>query len=323
MSLAARLMPMMAARAKLSAGLSASSTAASSIGNGPFTTPAVTAIPTGGVAPYTYAWARLSGDSSINVSSSSAAAPTWSASGTAPQTKGATWQCTVTDAAGVAAVTGAVDVQVQFQVSSLSVNVDTTSASASGDGSGPFNTGRVTATPVGGVAAFTYLWELVSGDNSLHPNDSNIQNPYFLASGTAPQTKNAIWRCKVTDSLGTVAYSAQVNVSIQFAAPAMTVGIDVGFTYGYSFGAINQTVYTDPAVTVTPSGGVAPYNYSWERLNGDGSTGVENASWNSTRFLRTGSFLNFYTSTWRCKVTDNAGTIAYSPNLTVDIEFDN
>lgn len=96
----------------------------------------------------------------------------------------------------------------------LSAPLDTYTATASAPGNGPLNTPRVTVSPTGGVAPYTIHWEYVNGDVTLSPNDSNIGNPWFIGSGTAPQTKTGQWHCRVTDNVGTTVFSG--NVSLQF-----------------------------------------------------------------------------------------------------------
>ena len=63
------------------------------------TSNSVTVTATGGTAPYTYAWTRVSGDSAPTPSSYTAAGVYWSASVGRDQERTATWRCTVTDAA--------------------------------------------------------------------------------------------------------------------------------------------------------------------------------------------------------------------------------
>lgn len=64
------------------------------------TTPSTTVTPAGGTPGYTYAWAYLSGDASITISSSTSATPTFTRAGMAfDDAFSGTWRCTVTDAA--------------------------------------------------------------------------------------------------------------------------------------------------------------------------------------------------------------------------------
>ena len=73
------------------------------------------------------------------------------------------------------------------------------------------------ATPTGGTGPYTYLWEKVS--------DARPSQPLSFVTGTAQQTKiirsaavgpgapyYAEIRCRVTDSLGAVAYTATMQV---------------------------------------------------------------------------------------------------------------
>lgn len=59
-----------------------------------------TATPTGGVAPFTYAWVKLSGDD-ITITAPTAATTSFNASGMANgEDRSATFRCTVTDTLG-------------------------------------------------------------------------------------------------------------------------------------------------------------------------------------------------------------------------------
>jgi hypothetical protein len=76
----------------------------------PITTNVVTASATGGSAPYSYAWAKESGDVGWTVNSPSSAATSFKAASVSPGAgTTATMRCTVTDARGA---TGTVDVSV-------------------------------------------------------------------------------------------------------------------------------------------------------------------------------------------------------------------
>lgn len=64
----------------------------------------VTVTPTGGTGPYTYAWTRLSGSSSIYATSPTAATTTFHATIYIGPSRTATFRCTVTDSLSATAV---------------------------------------------------------------------------------------------------------------------------------------------------------------------------------------------------------------------------
>jgi hypothetical protein len=70
---------------------------------GPQTTSSVTVTPSGGVAPYTYAWTKVSGDT-VTIDSPAAATTTFT--GTPPEnsTLSGTYKCTVTDSTPASAI---------------------------------------------------------------------------------------------------------------------------------------------------------------------------------------------------------------------------
>jgi hypothetical protein len=89
-----------AASSAATGALSATANVSSVYGTGQagtvITTGGVTITPTGGTAPYTYAWAKQSGDT-VNVTAPTAATTTFSQTGGAGEVFNATYCCTVTD----------------------------------------------------------------------------------------------------------------------------------------------------------------------------------------------------------------------------------
>lgn len=83
---------------------SVSGTVGSFSGSASVVSNSTTAVPTGGVAPYTYAWAYASGDTGIAANSASAATTTFSKTLATGVSIAAIFDCTVTDANDAQAV---------------------------------------------------------------------------------------------------------------------------------------------------------------------------------------------------------------------------
>lgn len=202
----------------LSATVSASSASQTGIGTGPFTTPTVAVSPTGGTPGYTYAWARVSGDASISISSSTSQTPSWSASGTPTQTKVAVWRCTVTDSVlGTAVATPDVTVSITFNNSALSASLDFSSISAQGYAGGSYylSAGPVTCTPSGGTGPYTYQWIRNAGD-ALTADSPTAQASTFGYYSAPSDVRVASFYCRVTDSLSNAANSGLVTVELDY-----------------------------------------------------------------------------------------------------------
>ena len=302
----------------LAVGVSTSTAAAASIGNGPYTTNAVVVTASGGVSPYTYAWTKVSGGT-VTISSATATSVTWSASGTAPETKAAVWKCSVTDAIGTVTDSGAVSVSIAFNVSTLSASLSTGTLSATLSGSGSLATGTVTATPTGGTGPYTYAWSKVSGD-TVTPSSTTTAAITFSATGTAPQTIAAVWQCVVTDSTTSTASAGTVSISLVYSAPALSASLSASSTYGALTGS--GTVVTSPTITCNVTGGVSPYTYLWTYNSGDAGLYPEHSTLAATAFLRYGSPTNHYTAYWKCVATDSIGSTATSGLVTVECDFD-
>lgn len=97
----------------------------------------------------------------------------------------------------------------------LSVALDTTTATVTG-AAGLLTTNTVTATPTQGVPGYTYNWEFVSGDLGPQPTNAVLATTAWATISGPSVTMDSIWRCKTTDLAGNVAYSANVNVHLEF-----------------------------------------------------------------------------------------------------------
>lgn len=209
-------------------------------------------------------------------------------------------------------------------LASASASASPGSASASDVGNGPFSTGWVSVSVSGGVGPFTYLWERVSGDVAISPHDANVSSVYFIASGTAPETKTAVWRCKVTDTgMGTTTYTGNVSVSIEFQAspPPFSASTDPDSVYGFHDISLGAGTATTDSTTCTPINGSGSYSYLWEYVSGSVSIGCNNATAATTTFSSYFTTSGLRTAVWRCKVTDNnTSEIVYTEEVTVDCE---
>jgi hypothetical protein len=71
-------------------------------------------------------------------------------------------------------------------------------------------------------------------------------------------------------------------------------------------------------VTATPTGGRAPFSYTWARVSGDTSITATSATSATTRFSRFVPDTDTYSAVWQVTVTDADGTTATD---TVSVSF--
>jgi hypothetical protein len=203
-----------AAAATISTALNAAASPSSLSTSGTatsLTTASTTVTPTGGISPYTYAWTRISGSTSIAANSASSATTTFTgtslASGT---TYNAVFRCTVTD--NVAA-TKTVDVNVEIIRLAMTASASPTSLYKTGPTASQ-TTASVTVTPSGGVSPYTYAWTLLSG-STLTVNSPTAATTTFSKTGMiSGDSFDATYRCTVTDSTGGTPLTATADVPV-------------------------------------------------------------------------------------------------------------
>ena len=189
----------------LACSVSPSPLSASRGGSGPISASA-TANVSGGTAPYSVSWTRLTG-SIIGVTPSGVSA-TFSATLAAGQTVTESFRATATDTNGFATIC---DVAVTL-VSVYTAMTVTKSGDAFGMCFTPLTgctatTGGVTVSVSGGEGPFTYAWSFVSGSGhtAVSPSSPTTNWTKFGGASTGGNTYTSTVRCTVTDSTGATA----------------------------------------------------------------------------------------------------------------------
>ena len=168
---------------------------------------------------------------SVNLTATGGTAPytfLWSNNGTAEDPTGmaAGWYgVTVTDANGCVDTTSVIITEPQAGLALTTTQVNVLCFGNS--------TGSVNLTVTGGTAPYTYAWS----------NNTALEDPTGLAAGTYTVT--------VTDANGCTA-----TTTVTITEPASAVSVT---TQSQNILCLNGT----GSVSSTPSGGVAPYTYSW------------------------------------------------------------
>jgi YD repeat-containing protein len=116
---------------------------------------------------------------------------------------------------------------------------------------------------------------------------------------------------------GGMGVPGQVSVTINPGPPSLSAPVN---TTSYLGGRDQAGWHPGTPVTVSATGGSGGYTYAWEYVSGDTSILLSSANPSTATWTRGGILVNIdVTAVWRCKVTDSAGAIAYSPNISVEI----
>jgi hypothetical protein len=178
-----------------------------------------TVTPSGGTAPYTYSWAPSGG----------------TASTTTGRTAG-TYTVTVTDANSCTATRS-------FTITQPTA-INTATGSQTNVSCNGGTNGSATVTPSGGTAPYTYSWA---------PSGGTASTTTGRTAGTYTVTVTDANSCTATRSF-TITQPTAINTA---TGSQTNVSCNGG---------------TNGSATVTPSGGTAPYTYSWAPSGGTAST---------------------------------------------------
>jgi 5-hydroxyisourate hydrolase-like protein (transthyretin family) len=185
----------------------------------PLSTAAVTALLTGGTAPFFIGWSKRAGGGSIVADSPNSLTTTFSAANLAQgETRSATFDIIVVDANGLQA-SDAIGVSVS-RLSALTVALSTTSLSSNVT-TADATTAAVTASPAGGSGPYGHSWAHKSGDAIAADAPASETTSFTatgLVGGDAGETRSAVFVDTVTDHNGTTIDSADVTVTIARAA---------------------------------------------------------------------------------------------------------
>jgi hypothetical protein len=266
----------------------------------------VTAVATGGIAPYTYRWTQVSG-TRTTISSNTAANPVISATLALNDNVKETWRVTAADASG-ANVTADVPVDFSFPPAPLTFNITPVNLVAAFNDPGLVTSGVVNSNVTGGIAPYSYAWSRINGTFSTisSPTDAN---PTFSATLTAGQSITEVWQLIVTDATGTTvrhSYGVRLEVAPTLAVTPPAPAVVYANTAGVASTALSLTV----------AGGVAPFTYQWVRTAGTVSSTTNGAVINP---VISATLAKGQTSveTWTATVSDAAGhTASASVNLT-------
>ncbi|MGB9624232.1 MAG: hypothetical protein ACPMAQ_05160, partial [Phycisphaerae bacterium] len=216
----------------------------------------------GGAAPYGYSWAVTGPDGTIDVfrlDNARVPQPLFT-SGSTIGTYRVT--CTVTDASGQQVADS-----VLLTVSqNLDMNV-TTNRQRIVAGGGANGTAALSATVLGGISPYTYLWSVRDeAGNSLGAllSDTKIAAPQFVSNGNPGTYRIA---CTVTDAAGQVATdSLEIVVGQQLVgnlnSSSQWVGSG-GLSASAMWVAAGGGWAGQATITAEVIGGTPPYTYTW------------------------------------------------------------
>jgi hypothetical protein len=231
-----------------------------------------TASPTGGIAPYSYAWA-VSTDGSTWTP-----AATWNTSNTfewTPTTANANyrvavWARSAGNSADAGEATGSMPFAIRAVVSAVSVTASHTAPQLTNT---PIT---FTASPTGGTAPYSYKWATSTDGITWTPAASWSTSNSFAWT---PTTANANYRVAVwARSAGNNDEAGEATGSMPFAIRAVVSAVSVTASH-----TAPQLTNTSITFTASPTGGTAPYSYKW-------ATSTDGVTWTSASWSTSNTF---------------------------------
>lgn len=134
-----------------------------------------------------------------------------------------------------------------------------------------------------------------------------------------------ITRIRVRDTGGTLrtvqtAKVRDATATLRTVFTYLSASLAPNNILGVNSGASISGNVTTGLITCTVTGGTAPYTYAWEQVSGTSLISIDDAADDDTTFTVTGAFDSItYDGSFRCKVTDANGAVAYTGEVSVEI----
>ncbi|MBC3879965.1 VCBS repeat-containing protein [Undibacterium sp. LX40W] len=225
-------------------------------------TAAVTAdvVVDGGVAPYSYSWARTAGSPS-SILNAQVLNPTFSASLVSGSSISSTWELTASDSQGTQKKITVPITLTSNAPPAISITFTPSEINASVYQSGTASS-QAHVLVDGGLAPFTYSWVRKTGAVSSI-SDATSKDPVFSAPLSQPdQLIVESWQVTVTDSLGS---QKMATLATNFRSMPELV---VQMTPNIASATISGAGKASTSLLAKVSFGLAPYSVNWNRVSG-------------------------------------------------------
>lgn len=272
-----------------------------------------TSLSSNGVAPFTYTWQEsFNGGSSwvdiLSTNSINYQPPTL--------TTNRSYRRKVVDANNYIGYSNIISVNTTTCTTSLLAGNINYSGSTSVCANSNLNGFTNTTAASGGSGILTYEWQQKSSVDNIW---NSIANSNSLNYQPSPISSNTTFRRKVTDNLGVSAFSNEITLTI---FNPTTNPLNGGEIYSYDYTC--TTSVRAPIGNITnASGGNGLLEYVWEQRQSGVWVSISTPS-SSANSLSNASLTSALTSTigtFRRKVIDQCGNIAYSNTSNVSLQF--
>lgn len=169
----------------------------------------------------------------------------------------------------------------------------------------------------GGAPLYTYEWQIKNANTNIW---YNIPNSNTLNYQPAAITNTTVYRRKVTDESGSIAYSNEIVLTEATNNTVLTAGT---ITADLLVCNNNNTPLIENLSAATNGASAYGLTYTWEQLQNGNWVAISNAS-STAASLQNATFIQPLTNlsgSYRRKATDFCGNTSYSNEATVRIQF--